>query len=1228
MLRFDSRNPGRRRSLLAGVIFGVNLMCATMLMAQLTPGSAGIRGMVMDQNAAPVASAKVTITNKATGLVVQVMTSSAGVYSSGPIPAGEYLVRVEAKGFKKNDLAVFARVAAITAGDFKLQPGAETEVIAAQAADATPVNTEQPTVQSVLLPSQMNLLPVGGRNVLDLAQLAPGVQLQDGGVIDPGKNGFSSISFLSRYGRATRIEVDGASISDEVVGTTTQNIAASAILEFNLSQSSLDLPTESISSGAVNIATRAGSNSLHGEAFGVFRGDQGAAALPGSTAQSFQRQQYGGRVGGPFIKDKFFWFLDGERTKQDVTAFENFAAPFDSLRTKVSQPFRDLQADGRLDWQGEHGARAFYRFSFDQVGQIRPFGATSSLQAISTATHTPSNAFGYDFTKGAYTHSIRVGYLRMRSEVGDNVAVIPAGPGNPIPGVGINIGAPVGGSCAESESGAFCGGPSAFAPKLSYQSNIESRYDGTRVLSHHVFRYGVGFNRIEAGGFAALYSSPQVGVINLCLSGSTQTNCLTSADPTAYAADFAVLGNGLPFSTARSAFGYRGGGLGPDNQIEAYVGDGWKITHNLTLTYGLRYLRDTGRVDSGLGSLSILNQWVPGLSNPVRQPNFDFAPQFGFAWNVGGNGTTVIRGGGGLYYDTTLWSNALPDNRARATQGSFSYTPQVCTFGNAVPFVWPSSVAGLPVNTPVAGGSAIVTNPVANQVAPTFCGTAISTAGNQILALSSAFQAAAAANGATQANPNFVGTALSAVNANGVDLFAPDYLTPRSIQLNLGFQHEIHPGMVFSVDYVRNIGEHNLLVLDANHSGAARSYNFLNAIAARNKVESSVGCLAALGEAQCVINRLGSVAAAQAAFSAAGLDSNSATTGGGPCSFCAFPGVTPVGLNRNVGGGGNGSLGTLDLMSTIGRSVYSGWQAKLVQRFASPVHGIKAANIQVAYSYSKFESQDQDQDLASVATNNDNPRQFTGPNGLDRKHQVSLSGTMELPWYTKLSFIGHFYSPLAQTLRMPELTSGGEIFATDWIGSGLGSGAPAEPVKGTQIGQFMRGTNLSNLQHVISLYNTNFAGTLTPGGHCLVADQGCPGAAPIPVMTMQDMTALGWVMPSLPSIPFGAVGSPWLKTFDLRAAWPITIREGISIEPSASVFNVFNFANSFMPGNLPNGSLLPGPNPTLVPNGALAPNVVGGVTGAGLTPYRAGFQSGTYALGAPRQLEFGLRISF
>jgi hypothetical protein len=1201
------------------ISLGLISLSSALLLAQSTVGTGSIQGVVTDQTGAVLSGAKVTITNKATAGAIHVTTSSAGAYSSGPMQPGDYTVRVEAKTFKTAVLAVTAQVGVVSSGNVKLQPGQESQVVQVQGTEVA-VNTEQSTVQGVLTASQVDNLPVNGRNFLDLAQLEPGVQIQEGSTFDPTKNGFSSISFQGRFGRTARIEVDGVDISDETVGTTTQNIPASAIQEFNISQSSLDLSTELTSSGAVNVTTRSGGNGLHGEAYGLFRGNQTAADLPGATAPPFQREQFGARAGGYVIKDKFFWFLDAERSKQDLTAAEPFSFPFDTLNTTLVQPFREFQTDGRLDWVLRNSARAFFRFNFDQNSDIRPFGSASSTQGFQNVNHAPSYTLGYDFNHGPYSHSIRFEYLKFRNGIVDSTGTIPAGVDNPIPGIGINIGAPVVGSCLFSGGGAYCGGPNFLAPQTTTQSDHEYKYDGSRVMGSHIIRYGATFNHIQGGAFAGFVTYPQVGTTSICVvPGANPANCTTSTDPTAYPAEFVQLGNGIGFSTASPAFGNPGGGLGPDNRFEGYVGDGWKVKPNFTLTYGMHYVRDTGRVDSNLGPDATFNLWQPGLGNRVRTPNTNFAPQFGFAWDTSNNGKTVIRGGAGLFYENSIWNNVLFDSPARLKTGIFSYTPEVCSSGTPSNFNWPTN-PGV-VGSPVAGGAGVVVAGT-NQVQPTFCGETISSAASGILALSSAFKAAAAANVAASPNGSYIGTALNASNANGLDVFDPNYRTPRSWQMNLGFQHEFRPGMVLSVDAIRNIGEHYLLAIDKNHSGAARSYNMANALVARDAAQLANGCAAGINQGPCMVSNLG-LAGAQAAYSSAGLDSNNAVTGGGPCTYCAFPGITPNGTNNSGSGSGNGALGTLDTLEPIGRSVYQGLQVKWVESVLKPWPGVKAANFQIAYSFSKFISQVQDQDFVNLATNNDNPLQFTGPNGLDRKHQISFGGSFDLPFYTRISLIGHFYSSLPQNLELPELTSGGEIFATDWLGSGLGSNGAPEPVPGTQIGQFMRGTDITNLPNVISSYNTHFAGQLTPAGLCLVGSQSCPGSAPIPVLTQSDMNALGWVMPQLATVNPYAHNFPWLMSTDVKAAWPIKIRERFTVEPSVSVFNVFNFANEFLPGNLPSASLLPGGA-----NGTLAPNVVGGVADSGLTPYRASFQSGTYALGAPRQFEFGLRIEF
>ncbi|HEX3586947.1 MAG TPA: carboxypeptidase regulatory-like domain-containing protein, partial [Candidatus Angelobacter sp.] len=238
--------------------------------AQSTVATGSIQGTVTDPNGAVVPGATVTITNKGTGQSSKFTSSGSGTYASGALIPGQYEVKIEAKGFRTQVFSVPVQVGNIAPGNAKLTLGQSTEVVEVTGS-AVAINTEQSTVQGVLTTEQIENLPINGRNFLDLAQLEPGVQIQDGGNFDPTKNGFSSISFGGRFGRTARIEVDGIDISDETVGTTTQNLPASSIQEFQVSQSSLDLSTELTSSGAVNVVTRSGSNKWHGQGFYLFR---------------------------------------------------------------------------------------------------------------------------------------------------------------------------------------------------------------------------------------------------------------------------------------------------------------------------------------------------------------------------------------------------------------------------------------------------------------------------------------------------------------------------------------------------------------------------------------------------------------------------------------------------------------------------------------------------------------------------------------------------------------------------------------------------------------------------------------------------------------------------------------------------------------------------------------------------------------------------------------------
>src|SRR5579859_1704883 len=205
-----------RRVLFLSCIVILSLLAAAPMWAQSTIATGSIQGTVIDPNDAVIPNATITITNVATGEVKKITSSAAGTFASGALIPGDYQVRVEVAGFQTVVTNVAVQVGVIASGNTRLTVGKTSEVVEV-AGSAVQVNTEQSTVQGGLTAQQIDNLPINGRNFLDLAQLEPGVQIQDGGNFDPTKNGFSSISFGGRFGRTARIEVDGVDISDETV---------------------------------------------------------------------------------------------------------------------------------------------------------------------------------------------------------------------------------------------------------------------------------------------------------------------------------------------------------------------------------------------------------------------------------------------------------------------------------------------------------------------------------------------------------------------------------------------------------------------------------------------------------------------------------------------------------------------------------------------------------------------------------------------------------------------------------------------------------------------------------------------------------------------------------------------------------------------------------------------------------------------------------------------------
>jgi Carboxypeptidase regulatory-like domain len=1156
------------------------------LFAQTTISTGSIQGTVTDPSGAVVGGARVTIINKATGQNIATTTSSSGTYASGALIPGNYQIKIEAKGFKTLEMPVTVEVNTTASGNARMTLGEAAETVEVEGS-AVSVNTEQATVQGVLTSQQIENLPINGRNFLDLAQLEPGVQIQDGGTFDPTKNGYSSVSFGGRFGRTARIEVDGVDISDENVGTTTQNLPIGAIQESSLQQSSLDLSTELTSSGSVNVTTKSGTNSLHGEAFYYFRDQSMNAALPGDSTFPFQRNQFGGDVGGPIIKDKLFFFIDAERTKQDQIAPVLPGGTFIGDTGNFTSPFRETETIGRLDYQASK-YKAFYRFTFNQNRSVLPF-IPNSYQPFANADHARDHVVGVDFNTGSLTNSIRFGYTKFQNGIKD--AVTGTSIFDPAPGIELAIGGDQ--FCLTAGLDPFCSGINFLAPQQTMQSDHQIKYDGSKLFKNHIFRFGAGYNHIHGGGLAAFLGlAPAVNAPT----NATPFNVFPggASNPLNYPAVNVTLGNGIGFSSSEPAFGFPGGGLGPDDRVSAYFGDSWKAKPNLTVTAGLRYVRDTGRTDSALGPLPALNQFnnqfYSNLGATPHQPNLNFAPQLGIAWSPHNDAKTVVRAGIGLFYENSIWNNILFDPAARLQKGLFLGFAGACS-----------------------GGSATAVNfPTGTTVTPSFCGQPIGSVSSQIIALQQQYQAAVQQAGPA-VNGTYIGTLLADNQVTSSTLIAPDYKSPRSVQMNIGIQRELRKGMVATVDYLRNISTHNFLILDTNHVGDARYFNKAAAVNAINTTNAKFGC-ATVG---CAI----AAGATISDYASNGLDSGQALCSGLPCALAGAPAAAFPGINPNVGSN--------EMLFPIGRSAYNGLQASLKQDVASPVPGIKHANFQVSYSFSRYVATARDNDFSTVATDFDDPTHWIGPTALDRTHQLSFGGWVDLPAGFQIGITSHFDSPLPDNVLVPVSGNPGGLFQTDFTGDGTGDGSAAsnrglgDPLPGTNIGSFGRDFGPKGLNTLISNFNNNLVGTPTPAGQVLISNG---------LMTLAQLQALGGVIggntPSA-TLPYGplslappnAIGQNWLRTFDMNLSWAYKIKERFEIRPGVGFFNLFNLSNFDGPA-VPFSSILD--------SGIGSPN---GTTSAALHSgagnfLRLGLGSGVNALGAPRAIEWQLKIAF
>ena len=1228
-----------RRSLFIGIGLLLLVALTVPLWAQEetpeNPTAGTIQGTVRDDSGNPVEGAKVLYSSAATDTKGLTRTGKDGAYLSEPVPPGAYVVRVEGRDMLPVETSVTVVLGAAATADFKtewINPG--------------PVRLESKFDGEVA-----DRFPINGRNYLDAGQLEPGVQAVDGRIFDPGKSGTQSLSINSQLGRTTHYDLDAVEAMDETKGGSTLSLPAEAVREVIVSRVTPELFQSLNATGAVQVTTRSGGDEWHGNLFGNLEDRiAGMAGFP-SGSPKYSRQQYGFGAGGAVIKDKAFLFLGGERSKQDGVLPMTLGFPAVNGVSLQSAYFRENMLTARLDYNLSDDTRWFARLSYDNANQIGPPDSQSNFR---NQLNVPAAVFGLDWNRGRFVNSARFGYQKMVNAINPALADSMILAGAPLLHVQI---------------GSYGLGPSVAGPRQTIQRDLFGRYDSSTVYrSNHTIRFGGAIHRIAQGDFyapgnyASVTSSNGLDVINT-ISGDPDALPGGVNNSLNYPVGTITIFNGLGNFSENSAFNRSAGGHF-DTRFEGYLGDTFNLFPNLNISFGVNYVRDSGRTDSDLPGApcsainttivksppctsgfildqfglypnsAILGEHHP-LGQSVTQPDWNFAPQVGLAWDPGHNGRMVVRASGGLFYDNFLLQNAYQDRINRLSNGQYNRSLTLCPAGAVL---FPNAPSGIN-NGVLSENNGVVSAVDGLDIATQICGAPIGTVATAIQDLQSQF--AAAQSAVTGGQPNVYSLTNSVANFGG--LLAPNFKTPRVLHMDVGVQKQIGEHGMFSIDYMREIGTQFPLGIDTNHVGDSSlltdGYNLdpsqntyqaeldaINATLSANKASAECPQATFAGSSSqaavtCYLNAVPGATITD--FARQGLDSSNAFCGPFPCSVLGK--VNGKGQPMQASFGGiNPAVGSNIMYFPSGQSQYQGLHLAYKTSMVNPSKRVQRMDMAIAYAWSRYRTNlaepngsGGDYSIMNVAEDYNRPRtQHWGASGLDRTHQFTFTPTAELPHGLRLSMIAHLASPLPLSAYVPQLAGGGvagEIFRSDISGDGTVGDLLPETFIGST-GKY----STSNLTKAIAFYNAHFGGKLTPAGEAL-ANSG--------LFTGTQLVLLNAYSPVIQGLPDHSAEATWLKTIDLRLSWPFRLGERVKLEPNASFFNVFNFANFGGAGNQLSGVLNGAPGSSV--NNASSAGYCGTSTTfctSRLDRVLAG--SGTYANGAPRQMEFGVRITF